>query len=219
MARTINNEFSVVAAYILVVGNYVSFCLFVAAFWYGQPEGNIIKFIYFPFLLMVHIVTMTRLEVSIMNGFDIFMSSDSWLKVSFWLLCWPCVFLQQIEKILWGYNIREKLFEKITHFANRWGVVYSIIKFMVLVLLIVLVSSYAESGFQITMAVISMIFLGFLTFYESEGVRSIYEMVAILFLILIMTAINLLLIPWAIIFDWSFSGTRSEGEWYCGLMV
>ena len=77
MARTINNEFSVVAAYILVVGNYVSFCLFVAAFWYGQPEGNIIKFIYFPFLLIVHIVTMTRLEMNIMNGFDIFISSDS----------------------------------------------------------------------------------------------------------------------------------------------
>ena len=83
---------------------------------------------------------------------------------------------------------------------------------MVLVLLIVLVSSYAESGFQITMAVISMIFLGFFTFYESEGYRSLNEMLVILFVILIMIVVNLLLIPCAIICDWRFSGTRSEGE-------
>ena len=212
MEINLENEYVVAIAYVLVVANYTSFALFVVAFWPIGGYGAILYISYFLLLVLVHIVNMTLFDVNVLRGISLFATTKTLLKVNAWIFWWPCVFLKELDKVFWSYDIRSRIFLKITETTERYKPYFLISKSIILIALLATSASIADSKFQIQMTWISFSLLTIFTYYQMTWVRGIFEIVMVFFMYLVVLTINCLLIPWILMWDWKIINTRPIPE-------
>ena len=226
MTKFISKESSVLLIYILVVANYVSFALYIWSVRDGSAANDIIFVAYFILLVFMHIVNIRDLDLDLKIALKLWEMGELEENVMNWTLLAPFVFFNDLDKLLWGYDINERILARMTHYTKKYHVAFLIIKILLLTIFYTCAGIFIkiDTWYHITTTVTSSVLLTFLSFASIPTIRIIYEWCSFIFLcfafllciviVIVFVVVPFLIVLWSVKLMQYVDDSKSSGGLY-----